>query len=358
MSTNFYFKSIRFENYRGLNSLVIPMFRRLNLIGGYNGSGKSTLLEALFLILDRRGPLALTRPFMWRKLGMNGKGSLDQLFFKLETDKEILISSQTASGLLDLTICFQSTPQGVAVRMPAGPAVGAAEMQSMSTDIGLNVQAKLNGKEDDAIFALPMPDGLSFTPYKIGVSRIPIGALVSPSTRNAPQDDANRFSEIIKQNRLRELLDVLSIVRPSVSNIQLLQEGTAAVLYAQMDDGALYPFPMLGDGVQTVLSIALAIMNLPGGVLLLDEFDSAIHYSILSDVWGKIAVLADKYNCQVFAVTHSRECIKAAVDGVGQVQRQVDLQYIRLERNENGNSAVCYDSADLSESVNANWEVR
>lgn len=359
MSSNFFIKSLSFTNYRGLQNLLIPSCRRLNLIGGYNGTGKSTLLEGIFFILDRRGPMALTRAFMWRKLGMNGKSSLDQIFFNLNPENAIEISSGTTGGKVVISMRFGPTPSGVTITIPQTADTKSAEMQQSSTTVvGLDIRTTIDGHDDDASFALPMPDGVAVNTYRVGGSRYPLGSLISPATRNSVQDDANRFTAIVKQNRLKELLDTLSIVRPSVTNIQLLQEGANSILYAQMEDGVLLPFPMLGDGVQTVLSIALAIINLPGGVLLLDEFDSAIHYSILSDVWEKIAILADKYNCQIFAVTHSRECVQAALDGATRVSRQKDLQYIRLERNDSGNAAICYESSDLTDALKAEWEIR
>lgn len=348
-----------FENYRGLHGLDIPTFRRINLIGGFNGTGKSSLLEAIFFLADRRAPISLTRPFMWRGLGMNGKGSIDQYFSGLDHTKKINISAGTLEGLLNISMNYGASPLGVTVQVPGG--VNSANIdrqQSIRSDIGLNIEITLNKKVDDAQFALPMPDGIAFTPYRIGQSKIPPAAFLSPSTRNSVQDNAVRYSAIVKNNRMGELLKSISIIRPNVSGIQLLHEGGQPVLYAQFKDGNIFPFSMLGDGMQTLLSIAMAIMNTPGGLVLLDEFDSAIHYSVLADVWSKIANLANVYNCQIFAVTHSRECIKAALEGVTTGSRVEDFQYCRLERSDSGLSAVTYSGDEVRESLDADWEVR
>lgn len=359
MSSNYFLKSISFKNYRGLHGLNIPTFRRINLIGGFNGTGKSSLLEAIFFLADRRGPVSLTRPFMWRGLGMNGKGSLDQYFSGLDHTKNIEISAGTLDGLLNISMFFGVAPQGVTVQVPG--VVNSANFerqQSMNSDIGLNIEMTLNGKPDDAQFSIPMPDGIAFTPYRVGNSKMPPAAFLSPSTRNSAQDNAARYSAIVKANRLSELLKAISIIRPNISGIQLLQEGGQPVLYAQFDDGKIYPFSMLGDGVQTLLSIAMAIMNTTGGLVLLDEFDSAIHYSVLSETWSKIASLANNYNCQIFVVTHSRECINAALEGISKGSRVEDFQYSRLERDDSGISAVTYSGDEVRESLNADWEIR
>lgn len=359
MSSNYFLKSISFENYRGLNGLNIPTFRRINLIGGFNGTGKSSLLEAIFFLLDRRGPISFTRTYSFRGLGMNGLNSLDHLFSNLDRSMEIGITAETSGGKLNIKMRFGHPPPGVSVQIPGSrPLIKLDSLQSMSNDTGLSMEATIDGRPDDALFALPMPDGLTVNMYRAGTSKIPIGALVSPSTRNLAQDTATRFSSVVRANRLPELLKIISVIRPNIVGIQLLQDGPAPILFAQFENGTLHPFAMLGDGIQTMLSIALAIMNSPGGIVLLDEFDSAIHYSILTDVWSKIAVLANTYNCQIFAVTHSHECIQAALEGVKAGSRIEAFQYARLERSGIETSAVTYSGKELEESLNAGWEIR
>lgn len=359
MSSNYFLKSIAFENYRGLHGLHVPSFRRINLIGGFNGTGKSSLLEGIFFLLDRRGPIALTRPFMWRGVGMVGKSSLEQFFSRLDYESVISISAETSGGKLSIRMSFGAVPDGVTIQVSGQPRPGQPDFQqSLSNDSGLRMDVQLNGVSDDALIAMPMPDGIAVNLYRAGTSKIPPGAFMSPTTRNSGSDNAERFSAVVRANRLSELLKVISVVRPNIVGIHLLQEGGGPVLFAQFEDGALHPFAMLGDGIQTILSIGLAIMNTAGGVVLLDEFDSAIHYSALKDVWSKIASLANAYNCQIFAVTHSHECIQAALEGIKAGSRIEDFQYARLERSESGLSAVVYSGKELAESLSAGWEIR
>jgi hypothetical protein len=361
MSTNFYFKSLRFSNYRGLKDLNIPSLHRINLIGGFNGTGKSTVLEGIFTILDRRGLLAVPRTFITRKINLLGLRSLYLLFNGLDYDKPIEISATTKEGNLTLSMSISSVPEGIPIQLPFQQSVAVSQQQTKSDATGLHIETKINGKIEDASFVLPMNDiehSINHNAYKVGNRTIPIGVLITAVNRNSPPDDAARFSNIVRDNRLNDLLHAVSIIRPAITNIQLLQEGASAVLYAQLDSGALYPFSMLGDGLQTLLSISLAIMSTKDGVVLLDEFDSAIHYSVLSAVWGEIANLADKYNCQIIAVTHSLECIKAAFEGMKKNSRLQDLQYIRLERDDTNVSAVSYNNDELNVSLNSEWEIR
>lgn len=359
MSTNFFLKSITFSNYRGLKDLHIPAFRRINLIGGFNGVGKSTLLEGIFFLFDRRAPISLIRPYAWRQVGMAGKSVLEQYFSDQNNKEEISISAKTSAGNLVTKMTFGPIPTGVSVNVPTEGKQGSGDLQqSLGSITGLNVETSIDGIKDDAFFALPTLEGVSVNSYRLGTSNIPPAIILTPQTRNSPLENATRFSTIYKERRQLELLQILSSVNPEIKTLQLLQEGNTSTLYAEFHDGTLYPFPMLGDGLQTLLAITLAIMTSTGGAVLLDEFDSAIHYSILTDVWAKIANLANKYNCQIFAVTHSLECIKSALKGVQSGSRLEDFFYLRLERRDHKISSTPYDGKELKDSLSAEWEIR
>ena len=87
----------------------------------------------------------------------------------------------------------------------------------------------------------------------------------------------------------------------------------------------------MGEGVGRLLSLLLAILQTPGGVVLIDEVENGLHYSVMKPVWQAIAQAARQADMQVFATTHSWECIQAAhqaYKGSG----PYELRYFRLDR--------------------------
>lgn len=359
MSTNFYFKSLSFNSYRGLKKLSLEKLRRINIIGGCNGTGKSTLLEGIFLILDRRGPIAIARPFQWRNVPLSNLHGLTQLFSGSDRSKTIGIESTTQDGNIKLSLKLGPIPTGLTVTLASGAVERQPSAQQTGNGgIGLNLETTVNSAPDDASFVIPVPEGMNVNMYRPGKAGIPPAVLMTAKTRNDPPSDAVRLTTIIREGKLPDLLRIAAVVRPELKSIQLLQDGPVALMHAQLEDGQLLPLSMLGDGLHTVVSIALTIMTLRGGVLLLDEFDSAIHYSVMKDVWSIIGDLANTYNCQIFAATHSRECIAAAAEGLSEASGLDDLQYIRLETYNDTNQAVMYTGSELIESLNADWEVR
>jgi AAA15 family ATPase/GTPase len=62
-----------------------------------------------------------------------------------------------------------------------------------------------------------------------------------------------------------------------------------------------------------------------------DEIENGLHYSVLKDVWKAIAHAARQANVQVFATTHSWECIQAAHQAFRECG-PYELAYHRLDR--------------------------
>ena len=84
----------------------------------------------------------------------------------------------------------------------------------------------------------------------------------------------------------------------------------------------------MGDGINRILTIILALLNCKNGILLLDEFETGLHYSVQTQLWQIVFMLAEKLDVQVFVTSHSNDCIrgftKANTNGLGQLIRLTD----------------------------------
>jgi AAA15 family ATPase/GTPase len=117
------------------------------------------------------------------------------------------------------------------------------------------------------------------------------------------------------------------------------------------------PLPIMGGGVQRALSILLAIGSAENGVVLIDEIENGIHHSALKDLWAVIAEASRVFNCQLFATTHSDECIRAAHEAFKK-SKSYDLMLYRLERKNGSINAVMYDEETLDAALSIPLEVR
>ena len=71
------------------------------------------------------------------------------------------------------------------------------------------------------------------------------------------------------------------------------------------------PLNSLGDGLLRVLQLLLKIFPARNGYLLIDEFENGLHYSVQEAIWELIFNLASRFNIQVFATTHSWDCVSS-----------------------------------------------
>ena len=106
-------------------------------------------------------------------------------------------------------------------------------------------------------------------------------------------------------------------------------------------------------------SIALAIGSTRNGVVLVDEIENGLHHSVMKKVWGGIAQFAREFNVQVFATTHSWECIRSAHEAFSE-DELYDFRLHRLERIKDTDDvrAVTYDQETLDIALKKELEVR
>jgi AAA15 family ATPase/GTPase len=92
-------------------------------------------------------------------------------------------------------------------------------------------------------------------------------------------------------------------------------------------------------------------------VLLIDEIENGLHYSVLPTVWKGLLLAAKEFDVQIFATTHSWECILAA-DQAAREQANYELELIRLDRVKEDIKATIIDGNALETAKELGWEMR
>jgi AAA15 family ATPase/GTPase len=114
----------------------------------------------------------------------------------------------------------------------------------------------------------------------------------------------------------------------------------------------------MGDGMNRLLGITLALATARDGILLVDEIENGIHYSVQVDVWRAILHAAESLNVQVFATTHSWDCIRAFAAAASEFPNVYGMLH-RLEPSGDGNIAtVGIGEEDLALIARQRIEVR
>ena len=117
------------------------------------------------------------------------------------------------------------------------------------------------------------------------------------------------------------------------------------------------PIGSYGDGMRRLLAISIALVATENGCLLIDEIDTGFHWTVMEDLWKLVAEAAQRSNVQVFATTHSFDCVK----GLGALVRdRPDLQnLVSIHKIHSSlNKGVCVLGEEIPIAVEQDIEVR
>jgi AAA15 family ATPase/GTPase len=103
--------------------------------------------------------------------------------------------------------------------------------------------------------------------------------------------------------------------------------------------------------------MAATLADSEGPFVFIDEMENGLHHSTLEPVWQRFASLTRERNVQLFATTHSEECVLAAARAFNAANDD-GLRVIRLDRREHTTEAQIYDRQLLSATEELGVEIR
>jgi predicted ATPase len=150
----------------------------------------------------------------------------------------------------------------------------------------------------------------------------------------------------------------MRIIEPQFERLVFTGEGeNTTVLIKLRDTPGRLPLGSLGDGTKRLLAQAIFLVQAQGGVLLIDEIDTGLHYSTMESMWRFIIEASRRLDVQVFATTHSGDCIRALA--WLQAQQPELAQAVSVHRiDKDASSAVRYSAEDIQIAARHHVEVR
>jgi AAA15 family ATPase/GTPase len=113
-----------------------------------------------------------------------------------------------------------------------------------------------------------------------------------------------------------------------------------------------------GDGLKHYISIVCSLFAFKNGYLFIDDIDNGIHYTLLDKLWEIILTISKEQNVQVFATTHSKECIESYARVSNKLEDE-DICFIELGKNkENKLDSIVYNYDMVQSEIKQNHEIR
>ncbi len=352
-------KKVKLENYKGFNNFSIEGLERVSLIGGVNNIGKTSLLEGIFMFYDRNSPDMILKSFALRgipSLSPTPESMWNPLFNNYDSSKEfsIVVTDTKEKETLKCKKKYLTNNN-----IPLHKNINLEQFNNSSevneTNLGLEVKFVSKSKNDEKI-EFSLNNGHINIKHH-GAKKVKAIKYL-PSNKFLLHEDAIDYGKIDKIGKEKEVLEVLQIIEPRLKSLSVISTTPQmSLIYGDIGLAEKVPISCMGDGIRRLLSIIVKIVSNENGLVLIDEIENGLHYSIMSDIWKGIAIVAEKVNCQVISTTHSYECLQAACKGNKNYKN--DFSYIRLEKNKkNELSSKTLSHEILETALENSWEVR
>lgn len=374
--------SLDIKNYRNLKDLRINSLGRVNLITGRNNTGKSTILEAI-AIYASKGDLSLIFQFLTER-GENFKPteankntpeanirSLSSLFtdritgFKRENaitigSLENTLWGEEKSPEKSISLRFvkyfdeiQRDSQGGTLTRKRTLLENEETTQLENYKVGFEIRIGNN-------YHIQTID--EDRPYRFGYRGIDNNeSFQFIRTRNIDREiNGNLWDNITLTEKEQFVIDALKIIEPTTERIAFIgensRERTAVIKLSNFPN----PLPLrsMGDGINRILTIILALVNSDNGFLLIDEFENGLHHTVQNQLWNVIFKLAQNLKVQIFVTTHSDDCISGFENILNDPANSLDGKLIRLDNINGRINQVEFDAKELKIATDQNIETR
>ena len=361
--------SLTIKGFRGIEELLISKLGLVTLVTGKNGAGKTTVLEAV-RVYAARGRYTVLNELL---------NSREE--FLEETDDEEG-AARTAPNWYALFYGRRNAADGY---ITIGPNDPQRQVSIRVIDPQPEQQSFFDSEHDFD------EDPLWFR-VEFQHSRFDFPAVSPRLFRFARRRSEADFAPAIDCNRLGPgLLDNAEVARfwdraaltddedravaalqlitnEKVERVAVIGSNRRIALPSSRRDssrvmvkiaGAKYPVSLksFGDGATRFFGLALALANSRNGILVIDEVENGVHHSKQRELWTMVLQTAYMNNTQVFAATHSWDCMRGFAQATTELQ-DVEGVLVRIERRGDNTRAIEYSEEDLRVAAEQGIEVR
>jgi hypothetical protein len=360
-------KSLHAENFRCFKGLDLSDLKRVNVVVGVNATGKTALLEAIRLALAGTpnalwgmnqargvfpgGPQPITREWF--------ESLWSAYFFNFDASKAIFMDfgdsenhHATTRIYYDVQRSVTAVPQQLPQQQPQQPP--QVSPSSFIPPLAFE-RTSFSGKSSTLYASAQMQGGLNFDS---GPELGPVTESFPSSWNFNPLLPAQMFSQLSLQQREMAIVDaVRDEFEPSLESLVVLSPSGSPGLYA----GLRYlkeklPIGYLSAGISRFIAMLSAVLIRGEGVVLIDEIENGISYKIFQPLWKYLLRFAIDNNTQIFASTHSLECVRALLPAMQ--GHEDDFTLLRAERTNGSSSITLVPGRFLESAIDQGVEVR
>ena len=334
---------IHIQNYRLFKDLKIDKLAQVNLIAGKNNTGKTALLEALRIVASKGESSVINNIIFCRgqwKINYD-KENYSSLFkyvngiFDNKIISKVLNKPRKESNVFDehqVTIKINDFELGF-----------SKVNDKTSLETGFYIQHKKSSSKITKIRGEVNPesprDSLIYIPFLSHFFGFDI------------------LIDNLDIDKEKDIISILKIIEPDIEDFRFKFESKEPIIRLSVAKDRI-PLKNLGDGINRLFTIALALVNAKDNILLIDEFEVGLHHSIQEQLWDIIFKYAKEWNIQVFVTTHSQDTVENFYYVANKSENKGNGQYFTLNKKSGNIVAVDYDMEEMKLALETNLEIR
>lgn len=311
-------ENFHIDSFRGIKAFDAQSLNHVNLIVGDNNCGKTSLLEALLMLRSPASVVNALRVARQREMAYayNRASAFDSFLSLFPQYKK-----SSPEREIKLHAVYRGSP--VTYHMYGEQTRILLDEQDVKQSVFANGRkyyegeaTAFKGQIDWAVDDNNYHETVRLHEYsKISGLELIRGSLIE-MTYLSPIDHVknNILNNIVKNDGYKDIcLHVVRMFDPDIEDILILknEQTNRPVEYIRHRILGNMPVSTYGDGIKKVLLLANAIVSSAGGMLLIDEIDTAIHAKYFNDIFHFLVAACARYEVQLFITTHNIEAVDA-----------------------------------------------
>ena len=299
---NHFIKNIEIKNFKCFKDFKAEGFGRVNLISGQNNVGKTAFMEAVYLFVNG---FSITN-FLFSLAEVNA--------MRNKTDSIIdLINKKTYDPLTNLQ------------------QFNKLYLSDNKDEINFKIKNKNGELLFDILAYKEENKSLNKNLVDLGVNIKNISHFID--------------IEVVESRLLKKFYGIVQLLKKEKYLNEKLNEFDESIerfsfiedtpMLFKKDIEELIPLNEYGFGSKQLIHYIVALFSMKDRTLFIDEIASGIHYSNLDKLWEIILKISKEQNVQVFATTHSRECIESYARVAKRLEDE-DIKYIKMTKLKDG----------------------
>lgn len=351
-------KDVEITNFRSFSKLRMSKLGQVNLIVGTNNCGKTCALEAIHALLSIGDTSAILHSCLKKGELLVSKNLDDNIYYEIDishlfhghylnSDSGFVIKANDNGKKREVNVFIEQS----------------SDHKTHHSSLTFN----WTHRSDKATFShrLSSNGGLSQDSqrYLFHIDKDYLKnnvQFISTKSLNS-ETIVQLFDEIALSDEEPYVIDALKIIQPDISQLATVMNtpsNSHGGIKAKLNN-IKKPVPLgsMGDGIWRMLGLALSLVNAKDGTVLIDEIDTGLHHSVMTKMWELVFITAKRLNVQIFATTHSQDCIQSLA-GVIQQENYTDKD-VSIQRLEQGREeSIPYSKDEIIVAANQHVEVR